>query len=175
MNEIINNMKSRRTCRKFLPTQVRNEDLDLILEAGMYAPSGMGRQSPIFLAIQDKEIIAELSKINTALWGKGKDAFFGAPTVIVVLSNPEVCHTYQLDAMGSVVNMLNAAESLGLGAACISRAKEEFETEFGKNLLKKYNIHEKYVGIEHVILGYRDGEVPKAAKRNDNRIYKIMS
>lgn len=174
MNETLKHIKSRRTCRKFLAKQVSDEDLNTILEAGTYAPSGMGAQSPIFIAIQDKEIIAELSKINTALWNKGKDAFFGAPTLIVVLSNPQICPTYVLDAMASVTNMLIAAESLGLAAACISRAREEFETEFGKNLLRKLNIDENYVGIEHIILGYRDGEKPKALSRKTNRIYKLQ-
>ncbi len=173
MNTTIENIKARRSCRKYLPTQITDDELNAVLEAGMYAPSGMGKQSPIFIAIQDPEIIAELSKINTALWKKGKDAFFGAPTLIVVLSNPNTIHTYQLDAMASVTNMLIAAESLGLGCACISRAKEEFETEYGKNLLKKLGIDTAYVGVEHVILGYRDGERHKPLDRKENRIFKI--
>lgn len=173
MNETIKTIKSRRTCRKYLDKQITDDELNTVLQAGLYAPSGRGLQAPIFIAIQDKEVIKELSKINTALWGKGEDGFWGAPTIIAVLSSPEILHTYQLDAMASVQNMLLTAESLGLGSACISRAKDEFETEYGKNLLKKLNIPEHYVGIEHVILGYCDGEKPIASPRNDSRIYKL--
>lgn len=173
MNEIIRNIKSRRSCRKFLDKQITEAELNAVLEAGTYAPSGKGEQNPIFIAIQDKEVINELSKINTAIWGKGPDGFFGAPTVIAVLSSPEILHTYQLDAMASVENMLLAAESLGLGAACISRAKDEFETEYGRNLMKQFGIPDHYVGVEHVILGYRDGEVAKTLPRKEGRIFRI--
>ena len=173
MNETIRNIKNRKSCRKFLTKQITDEELNAVLEAGTYAPSGMGKQSPIFIAIQDREIIAELSKINTRIWGKGKDALWGAPTVIVVLSSPEIIHTYQLDCMAAVQNMLIAAESLGLGAACISRAKDEFETEFGKYLLEKLGIDESYIGVEHVILGYLDGEKTAQTPRKDNRVYKL--
>lgn len=173
MNETLEIIKSRRTCRSFSPKQITDEELNLVLEAGMNAPSGMGKQSPIFIVVQDKEVIAELSKINTQIWGKGDDGFFAAPTIVIVLSSEKILHTYQLDAMCSVQNMLIAAESIGLGAACISRAKQEFETEYGKNLLKKLGIDEDYVGIEHVILGYREGEKTPAKPRNNNRIYRI--
>ncbi len=171
MNETLECIKSRRTCRKYLPDQISDEELQALLEAGLYAPSGMGRQSPILIATQDKEVIAELSKINTALWNKGKDAFFGAPTVISVLSNPDILHTYQLDAMASVCNILLAAEAMGLGAACISRAKPTFETEYGQALLRKLGIDEGYVGVEHVIVGYRDGETPEPPARKEGRVF----
>ncbi len=173
MNTTIDFIKSRSTCRKFKPEQITPEELDAVLEAGMYAPSGMGKQTPIFVVIQDKEIIKELSKINTAIWGKGDDGLWGAPTVVVVLSNPNIIHTYQLDAMASVQNMLIAAESLGLGAACISRAKDEFETPYGRELLRKLGIDDGYVGVEHVILGYRDGEKPAKPARHHNRVYRL--
>ncbi len=173
MNQTLENIKTRRSCRAFKKEQISDAELNAVLEAGLYAPSGLNKQSPIFIVVQDQEVIAELSKINTAIWKKGKDAFFGAPTLIVVLSNPNILHTYMLDAMACVQNMLIAAESLGLGAACISRAKEEFETEYCQALLKKLGIDSDYVGVEHVILGYRDGDKPKILKRNDNRIYRI--
>lgn len=173
LNETLNNIKSRRSCKKFLDKQITDEELNYILEAGMYAPSGLNKQSPIFIAIQDKEVIAQLSKINTEIWGKGDDGFYGATTVIVILSNEKILHTYQLDAMCCVQNMLIAAQSLGVGACCVSRAKQEFESEYGKNLLVKLGIDTDYTGIEHVVLGYRDGEKPDPLPRNENRIYRI--
>ncbi len=173
MNETLKIIKGRKTCRKFSDRQITDEEFNYVLEAGTYAPNGKAKQSPIFIAIQDKEIIKELSAINTKIWGNGKDAFYGAPTIIAVLSSPEIIHTYDLDCMAAVQNMLIAAESLGLGAACISRAKDEFETEYGKNLLKKLGIEDHYVGIQHVALGYREGDKPAQAPRKQNRIYKL--
>ncbi len=173
MNATLEFIKSRRTCRKFIDKQITDDELQAVLEAGLYAPSGMNRQESIFIAVQDKEIIAELSKINTAIWGKGEDAFFAAPTVIVVLSNPNIAMAYQINAMACVQNMLIAAESLGLGAACISRAKEEFESEYGKNLLKRLGIDKGYVGVENILLGYRDGEKPEPLPRKENRIFLL--
>ena len=173
-NETLEFIKSRRTCRSYTNEQITDEQLNAILEAGMHAPSGMGRQAPIFIAIQDPEVIAELSKINTALWGKGKDALHGAPTVIVVLDNPTISPTtFRLDAMAAVQNMLIAAESMDLGAACISRAKEEFESDYGKALLEKLGVPEGYVGVEHVIVGHRNGEKRPTPARREGRIFKL--
>lgn len=172
-NETLEIIKSRRTCRQFLDKQITEEELNYVLEAGLYAPSGLNRQSPKFIVVQDKEVIVELSKINTQIWGKGDDGFYKAPTVIVVLSCEKILHTYQLDAMCCVQNMLIAAESIGLGAGCISRAKQEFETEYGQGLLRKLGIDTDFVGVEHVILGYRDGDKPAPQPRLDNRIYRI--
>ncbi len=173
-NSTLDAIKSRRSCRSYLPDQITDEQLDLILEAGLYAPSGMNKQAPVFIAIQDPETIRELSKINTALWKKkGPDAFFGAPTLIAVLSNPHVMHTYKLDAMCCVMNMLQAAESLDLGAACISRAKETFESDYGRALLQKLGIEEGYEGVEHVIVGYRKGEKGAPLPRREGRVYQI--
>ncbi len=175
MNAILDAIKSRRSCRSYLPDQITAEQLDAILEAGLYAPSGMNKQLPIFIAIQDPEVIRELSKINTALWAKkGPDAFFGAPTLIAVLSDPTGLHTYKLDAMSCVMNMLHAAESLDLGAACISRAKETFESEYGQALLRRLGVGEAYEGVEHVIVGYRKGEKGAPLSRREGRIFKML-
>ncbi len=172
MNEVLKVIKSRRSCKKYKKEQITEEELNQILEAGIYAPSGKNGQAAILVAIQDKEVIKELSNINTKLWGKGPDGFYGAPTVVVVLANPKICHTYKLDGMACVENMLIAAESLGVGAACISRAKEGFESEYGKELKQRLGIDEEYEGIEHVILGYSDDNLIEKPRR-ENRIYKI--
>ncbi len=173
MNEVLKTIKERRSCRNYTTEQISDAQLNTILEAGSYAPSGMNKQSPIFIAIQDKEVIAQLSKINSQLWGKGPDGFFGAPTIIAVLANPQLCHTYQLDAMAAVENMLLAAQSLGLGAACISRAKDGFASEYGKALMAKLGIDPAYEGVEHVIVGYRNGDTPQAPPRREGRIFRI--
>ena len=153
MNETIKNLIERRSCRKYSTTQIKEEELNSVLKAGEYAPTGMGRQSPIILVLQNKEKIEKLSKLNAKIMGTDKDPFYGAPTVLIVLADKNI-GTYKEDGSLVLGNLMNAAYSLGLGSCWIHRAKEEFETEEGKELLKEWNIPENYVGIGHCILGY---------------------
>ena len=168
MNEIIKNILERRSIRKYKDKEVTEELIDEVLKAGTYAPSGMNRQSPIIVAITNKEIRDKLSKINAKIMGVDTDPFYGAPVVIVVLADKNVpTHIYD----GSLVmeNMMLAANSLGLGSCWIHRAKEEFETKEGKELLKEWNIPENYAGIGHCILGYPE-EKSEAKPRKDRYI-----
>lgn len=168
MNETIKNLVERRSCRKYKKEQIKDDDLNLILKAGEYAPTGMGRQSPIILVLQNKEKIEKLSKINAKIMGIDKDPFYGAPTVLVVLADKNI-GTHIEDGSLVLGNLMNAAYSLGLGSCWIHRAKEEFETEEGKELLKEWNIPENYVGIGHCILGYPE-EKSEAKPRKDGYI-----
>lgn len=148
MNETIKNLVERRSCRKYSSTQIKEDELNSVLKAGEYAPTGMGMQSPIIVVLQNKSIIDKLSKINAKIMGKDEDPFYGAPTVLVVLADKNI-GTYIEDGSLVLGNLMNAAYSLGLGSCWIHRAKEEFETDEGKELLKEWNISENYVGIGH--------------------------
>lgn len=170
MNETLNALKSRRSCRGFDVKQITDEQLNAILEAGTYAPTGMGRQSPIMVVLQNKEDIAELSKMNASIMGTAADPFYGAPTVIVVLADKNI-GTYLYDGSLVMGNLMNAAEAVGVQSCWIHRAKEEFESEEGKALLKKWGIEGDYEGIGHCILGY--GEKTPAKPRKENYIYKV--
>ncbi len=136
----------------------------------MYAPSGMGRQSAIMVVLDDEETISELSKMNAAIMGTSGDPFYGAKTVIVVLANKDV-PTYLYDGSLVMGNLMNAAEALGIESCWIHRAKEEFESEKGKALLKKWGIEGNYEGIGHCVLGY--GEKAPEKPRKENYIYRI--
>ena len=168
MNETIKNLLERRSCRKYKKEQIKDDDLNLILKAGEYAPTGMGRQSPIIVVLQNKEKIEKLSKINAKIMGIDKDPFYGAPTVLVVLADKNI-GTHIEDGSLVLGNLMNAAYSLGLGSCWIHRAKEEFETKEGKELLKEWNIPENYAGIGHCILGYPE-EKSEAKPRKDRYI-----
>lgn len=168
MNETIKNLVERRSCRKYSSTQIKEDELNSVLKAGEYAPTGMGMQSPIIVVLQNKSIIDKLSKINAKIMGKDKDPFYGAPTVLVVLADKNI-GTYIEDGSLVLGNLMNAAYSLGLGSCWIHRAKEEFETDEGKELLKEWNISENYVGIGHCILGYPE-EKSEAKPRKDGYI-----
>ncbi len=170
MNETLKTLVSRRSCRSFDGRQITEEQLNAILEAGKYAPTGMGRQSPIMVVLQNKDDIAELSKMNASIMGTDSDPFYGAPTVIIVLADKNI-GTYIYDGSLVMGNLMNAAEAVGVQSCWIHRAKEEFESEEGKALLKKWGIEGDYEGIGHCVLGY--GEKTPSKPRKENYIYKV--
>ncbi len=171
MNPVLQAIESRRSVRRFKPDMVPAELLDQVLQAGTYAATGMGRQSPIILAVTDPKVRDQLSRMYAAIMGSDKDPFYGAPVVLVVLadkSRPTCVYDGSL-VMG---NLMLAAHSLGLGSCWIHRAKEEFESPEGKALLTSLGIQGEYEGIGHCILGYPEGELPQPAPRKENWIYR---
>ena len=172
MNEVLKAIETRRSIRKFSSKTVSREDLDEILKAGTYAPSGCGRQPVIFIAVTDKETRDKLSKMNALIMGKDTDPFYGAQTVIIVLADKSA-PTYVYDGALAMGNLMLAAHSLGIGSCWIHRAKEEFESAEGKELLKKWGVTGDYEGIGHCILGYADGEEPAAAPRKAGTVINI--
>lgn len=172
MNETINNLINRRSVRSYQDKQVDQATLDLILKAGTYAPSGMGRQSAIMVVIQDQETIKKLSKLNGAIMNSDDDPFYGAPTVIVVLGDSSI-NTYVEDGSLVMGNLLNGANALGVDSCWIHRAKEVFLSEEGKELLRQWGIDEKYVGIGNCILGYRKEDKPETKPRKTDYIYRV--
>ena len=172
MNETLKTLKERRSCRSYRPDPVPAEILDRILEAGTYAASGMGRQSAIMIAVTDKKVRDQLSKMNAAVMGSAADPFYGAPAVIVVLADRSV-GTYLYDGSLVMGNLMNAAHALGIASCWIHRAKEEFDSEEGKAILKELGIEGDYEGIGHCILGYAAQESNPAAPRKENFIFRI--
>lgn len=169
MNNVIKNLIERRSIRNFTNEQISKDDLNNIVMAGEYAPSGMGKQSPKMVVIQDKDLIEKISKINAQIMGRDADPFYGAPTLIIVFADKTV-GTYVEDGSLVMGNLLNAVHSLGLGGCWIHRAKETFETPEGKELLKKWGIEENYVGIGNCIIGHIDGKYPVAKPRKEDYI-----
>ena len=143
-----------------------------ILEAGTFAATGMGKQSPIMVAVTDKKTRDQLSKMNADVMGANNDPFYGAPVVIVVLANRNV-PTYLYDGSLVMGNLMNAAHSLGIASCWIHRAKEEFDSAEGKAILKDLGIEGDYEGIGHCILGYAAQENKTTAPRKENYIYRI--
>ncbi len=172
MNEVLKSLLERRSCRKYRPDPVPKELLDQVLEAGTYAATGMGKQSPIMIAVTDRETRDRLSRMNAAVMGSDQDPFYGAPAVIVVLADRNI-PTYLYDGSLVMGNLLNAAHALGLGSCWIHRAKEEFDSEEGKALLRSLGIHGDWEGIGHCILGYADGPCRPAAERKANYICRV--
>ncbi len=169
MNDIIKNMCERRSVRSYSQKQITKEELDIILEAGKYAPSGMNRQSTVMVVVQQGETFEILRRLNSAakVQPGAADPFYGAPTVVVVLADKRV-HTYIEDGSLVMGNLMNAAHSIGVASCWIHRARETFETEEGKALLEKWGLDSNYAGIGNCILGYADGDYPAAKPRKDN-------
>ena len=172
MNEVIKNMEERRSVRGYKPDMIRKEDLDTIIEAGTYAATGMGMQSPIIVAVTDKATRDQLSAMNAKIMGTDTYPFYGAPVVLIVLAD-KARPTYLYDGSLVMGNLMNAAHSLGIGSCWIHRAKEEFESEEGKALLKKWGIEGDYEGIGHCVLGYVAAELPAAKPRKENYVYYV--
>ena len=172
MGDILDVIKSRKSVKKYKPDPVPKALIEKIVEAGTYAPTGRNWQSPIILAVTNKEVRDELSRRNfTSDPDKRIDPFYGAPCVLVVLADKSK-HTYIYDGSLVMENMLLEAHSLGLGACWIHRAKETFETEQGKAILKKLGIAGEYEGIGNCIVGYPD-MTPIEKPRKENWIYWI--
>lgn len=174
MNEVIKAMKERRSIRKFKAEMPPKEDLEQIVEAGLYAANGRGRQAVITIAVTDKELRDKLSEVNNEIMGgpEGNDPFYGAPAFLIVLANKEV-PTAPYDGSLVMGNLMLAAHSLGLGSIWIHRAKEEFEMSEYQKLLKDLGIEGEWEGIGHCAVGYIDGENPAAAPRNDGRVFWV--
>ena len=172
MNEILKGLEERRSCRSYKPDPIPEEILDQILEAGTYAATGMNWQSPIMIAVTDKKTRDQLSKMNASVFGANNDPFYGAPVVIVVLAD-RTRPTYLYDGSLVLGNLMNAAHALGIASCWIHRAKEEFESEEGKAILKQLGIEGDYEGIGHCILGYAAQESNTPAPRKEKYIYRI--
>lgn len=166
-------MLTRSSVKKYKSDPVPKDLMDKIIEAGLAAPSGLNKQAAIILAVTDKQVRDELSKLNA-----GKDPFFradpfyNAPCVLVVLADKSV-PTSIYDGSLVMENMLLAAHSLGLGACWIHRAKETFEMPEGKALLEKLGVKGEYEGVGNCIVGYPEGEAPAVKPRKENRVYYV--
>jgi len=168
---MLENLKNRRSIRKYQPRQVSEELLDAVLEAGLYAASGMNTQNTVMVAVRDKETRDQLSRMNAEVMGTQSDPFYGAPCVIVVLVDPER-YTWIEDGSLVMGNLMQAAYEAGLGSCWIHRAKQMFDSAEGKALLRKWGLPENLKGVGNCILGYPDEE-PAAKPRKEGRIVKI--
>lgn len=166
MKETLIDLKERRSCRKYSSKPVEKEKLDLILEAGTYAPTGRNAQSPVIVAVRDPKTVKELSKLNASVMGADTDPFYGAPVVLIVFADSTV-NTYRDDGALVMGNLLNAAYAVGVDSCYIYRAREAFKTQEGKKYLEKWGLDEKYEGIGNCILGYGEecGIRPVSARK----------
>lgn len=191
MNKILENIKNRRSIRRYVEDQIKDEELDMIIEAAIYAPTGNNNQPWHFTIIQNKEIIdylnVEAKKIMAEIMENLSDdwlsideisgraqkvvkmgrsehfhIFYHAPTVII-LSGKEDAAAPLPDCCAATQNILLAAESLDIGSCWIGIAKFCFENQ---DNIKKIGIPEGYKPYYAVSLGYNASNKNLAPKRN---------
>ena len=163
---------TRRSVRVYRDDPIDDEVLAHVIEAGVYAPTGLNRQSPIIVAVTNRELRDHLSRMNAQIMGVDSDPFYGAPVVLVVLADRSV-PTYVYDGSLVMGNLMNAAHEQGLGSCWIHRAKEEFDSPEGRQILADLGIEGDYEGIGHCILGYPEGLEPDPKPRKENYVYYV--
>lgn len=172
MNEVLQAIETRRSVRKYKSDPIPQEVLEQIVRAGTYAANGMGRQSAVIVAVTNRELRDRLSRMNAAVMGANSDPFYGAPAVLVVLAAKD-CVTNVYDGSLVMGNLMLAAHTLGVGSCWIHRAKEEFESDEGKAILKELGIEGDYIGVGHCILGYPADAPGAPAPRKENRVFYV--
>lgn len=174
MNDLLEQIKSRRSIRRFKPDAIPQGLLEQVIEAGTYAASGKNQQSAIIIAVTNREMRDRIAAANCRIggWEEGFDPFYGAPAILIVLAKKD-CRNHVYDGSLVMGNLMLAAHALGLGSCWIHRAKEEFASPEGRALLRSLGIEEEYEGIGHCALGYIDGGYPQPPKRKENWVYYI--
>lgn len=173
MNEVLKNIKERRSCRKYKADEVSAELIDAVVEAGLYAPSSLGQQSGLIVAVSDRETRDKLSRLNASFTDKpDSDPFYGAPVVLIVLARTERQAQF-CDGCVMLENMMLAAHSLGLGSCWIHRAKEMYASDEGKAFLAALGIDGEVEGVGHCILGYPDTELAAPPARKEGRVFYV--
>ncbi len=171
-NEVLNTIKARRAVRAYKPDAVPAELLDAVLEAGTYAPTGGGHQSPVIITVTSDEYRKEIARLNAGVMGSTGDPYYGAPVIVLVLADG-TASTFVEDGSCVLENMMLAAASLGLGSVWVHREREIFDSEKGKTLLRAWGLSETLRGIGSIALGYPDGAPVEAAKRKDDYIVRV--
>ena len=163
--EALEVLKNRRAIRAYKPDQITEQELNAVLEAGAFAPTGAGTQGVQIVAVQSPENVAAVDALNAKVLNNPKaHPYYGAPTIILVFET-QSCLTHELDGAAACTNMLNAAYAVGLGSCWIHRCKQMFELPEGKALLKKWGLPQTLVGVASIALGYADCEQPAAKPR----------
>ena len=171
--EALEVLRNRRAIRKYKADQIKEEELQAVLEAGMYAPTGAGTQGVQIVVVQKPEDVAAVNALNAKILNNpGAQPYYGAPTILLIFET-EKCFTHELDGAAVCTNMVNAAYAAGLGSCWIHRCKQMFETDEGKALLKKWGLSETLVGVASIALGYADGPHPEPKERKADYVVRV--
>ena len=167
-NEILKSLRERRSIRQFKAEQITDEEMNAVLEAGTYAPTGMNRQDPWIVAVQNPDIVAQLVRMNAKVMGTDTNPYYGAPTIVLVFaSRPEDWENGVCDGALVLGNMMNAAHAIGLASCWINRERQMFDTEEGKALMRQFGLPDGLMGVGSIALGYSAVALPHARPRKE--------
>ena len=165
-HDLLTLIRTRRSVRAYKPDPVPADLLNAVLEAGTWAPTGGGRQSPTIVAVTDPAARRQIAALNARVMGSDTDPYYGAPAVVLVLADG-ASRTFVEDGSCVLENIMLAAHALGVGSCWVHRAREEFERPEGRALLRSLGLEGEYEGIGHCVLGYVDGPYPQAKPRKE--------
>ena len=175
MNETLRVLRERRSIRRYQSGQIKPEELDAILDAGTWAPSGMGLQTAVMVAVQDPETIAYMSRLNAQIQGKpGTDPFYGAPTVVTLFAPKNFLFAAE-DCAAAAENMMLAADALGIGSCYIGQGWTAFADPFGQETLQSWGIPATHYAVMQLLLGYprQGGAHPAPKPRKAGRVLRF--
>lgn len=181
-------IKARHSIRKYTDAQITRGDLELILEAGNFAPNAGGGQRSMMVGIRNKELTTKIGIMNLQKFDRSRlagsyvsreqpstiddptirNGFYGAPSVVVIFGQDNFMFRIA-DAFCCAENMVLQATELGISSCIISRGEDTFVSPEGQKMLEQWGIPENYSAICFVILGYIDGEQPHTKPRRENR------
>lgn len=165
-------IETRRSCRKYKKEQVKDSELKAVLEAGTYAPTSRGMQSPYIVAVQNEAVLRKLAGMNAKVMGSTSNPYYDAPTYVLVFASLD-SHNPVQDGSCVLENMMLAAHAIGLASCWIHREREMFETPEGKDLIREWGLPENIIGVGALALGYADGDLPKPKPRKEG-YYRIV-
>jgi nitroreductase len=173
-NEVLKCLRERRSVRSFKAEQITDEELQAVLEAGTYAPTGMNCQDPWIVAVQNREIIDQLVRMNKQYTQQEGNPYYDSPTIVLVFaSRPEKWKNGMADGSLVLGNMMNAAHAIGLGSCWINREREMFDTEEGRELMARLGLPEGLMGVGALSLGYPAAPLRQARPRKEN-YYRVI-
>ena len=171
-NPVINAILTRRSIRKFQNQPLEGQVLDAVLEAGTWAPTGRGAQSPVIIAVQNPEDRRAVQELNCQARGGSGDPYYGAPAILLVLADPSV-HTCVEDGACVLDTMMLAAHALGAAACWIHGEHEMFQLPEGKAVLKKWGLPENLRGVGSLAIGYAEGPAPEPRPRKEGYVLRV--
>jgi len=172
-NEILKALRERRSIRRYKPEQIKDEELQAVLEAGTWAPTAKGMQDPWIVAVQRPDLVQRIDRLNGEVWGHPQP-FYGAPTIILVFgSDPAVWPNSVPDGSLVLGNMMLAAHAIGLGSCWINREREMFALPEGKELMREMGVPEDLMGIGALALGY-PASYPHSVKERKANYFRII-
>ncbi len=173
-NEILKALRTRRSVRAFKAEQISDDELHAVLDAGTYAPTGMNRQDPWIVAVQNPAIISQLVRMNSMFTEQEGNPYYDAPTIVLVFcSRPDIWPNGFADGTLVLGNMMNAAHAIGLGSCWINRERQMFDTDEGRQLMAQLGLPEGLMGVGALALGYPAKPLPPARPRKEN-YYRVV-